>query len=808
MKVREENRDQRPGFSEGETSERGHAESLLRLFESALQSVGEAIMIMTAALEPPGPRIVFVNRAMAEMTSYEIEELIGQSPSILQGPNTDLSTLDMCRRSLSETGTFSGEVVSYRKDGTEFDREFRVTPIRNEKGEATHFVTLQRDVTERRRIERELRKSEERYRAFVEHSSEGIYCCEFREPVSVALSADEQIDLFYQHSYIAESNDVFARMYGLGGAAEIKGRAVGELLTREDERNIEYLRAFVHSGYCLTDVESRELDQEGNSKYFLNNLIGIIEGDGVVRVWGTQRDITDRKLAEKELEAEKERLRVTLRSIGEGVIATDTSGRIVLLNRAAEELTGWMHDESLGRLLDDVLKLVDEESHQPCQSHVEEVLKTGNVVNLTNGTVLIDRSGRERVIADSGSPIKDAEGRIIGVVIVFSDVSKRRQIEEELLRARKLESLGLLAGGIAHNFNNLLTAILGNISLARLATSAQESVYQKIVEAEQACVRAKDLTQQLLTFSRGGAPVKKTVRLEDILKESASFAVTGSNSRCKFDLSADLWPVEIDQGQISQVIHNLVLNAQQSMSAGGVIRISAENTTIGDDKRASALSDWIGRYVKVSVRDLGIGIPQENLNRIFDPYFTTKPSGSGLGLASAYSIIRNHDGYMAVESRPGEGTAVYVYLPASAGDAVAGRSEEMKPRKGKGRVLVMDDDDVIRGLVGEMLSHLGYETALAAEGQEAIEMYERAIDAGERFDIVIMDLTIAGGLGGKETIHQLREIDPAVKAIVSSGYSNDPVMANFEQYGFSAVIAKPYKIAELSETLHKLLATR
>jgi PAS domain S-box-containing protein len=812
MKVREEDPDHKPvgdqslDLSEDAEAEPPGAKEPARLFEYALQSAGEAIMITTASFEPPGPVIVFVNHAMIEMSGYESVELIGKSADILHGPHTDPLALELCRRSLAQTGTFFGEIISYRKDGAEFDREFRITPIRNEAGEVTHFVSIQRDVTGQRQVERELRKNEERYRAFVEQSSEGIYCCEFHEPISVTLSEDEQIDLFYKYSYIAESNDAFAQMYGLASAGEIKGKPVGELLTRSDPRNIEYLRAFVLSGYHLTDVESHELDHEGNSKYFLNNLIGIIEKEMVVRVWGTQRGITDRKLAEKELEDQKERLAVTLRSIAEGVIATDTNGKIVLLNNTAEKLTGWGHDEAIGRPLEDIFKIVQDESHQPCESIVERVLRTGNAVSLPSGTLLIDRNGREWMIADSGSPIKDRDGQIVGVVIVFSDVTRRQQIEEELMRARKLESLGLLAGGIAHNFNNLLAAILGNISLARIQTDPQQPVYRRIAEAEQACLRAKDLTQQLLTFSRGGAPVKKSVSLVDILKESASFAITGSNARCEFSIAEDLWQVEIDSGQISQVIHNLVLNAQQSMPDGGVINIDVENTTVGEDKKTSTLSEWSGRYVKLSIRDHGVGIPQENLSKIFDPYFTTKPSGSGLGLASAYSIIRNHDGYLAVESRAGDGTTIYTYIPASANVATLGQSEEMKPMSGKGRVLVMDDDDVIRYLVGEMLLHLGYESAPAAEGFEAIKMYKTAMDENRRFDVVIMDLTIAGGLGGRETINRLREIDPSIKAVVSSGYSNDPVMANFQEYGFSGVIAKPYKIAELSETLHKLLA--
>jgi two-component system cell cycle sensor histidine kinase/response regulator CckA len=520
-------------------------------------------------------------------------------------------------------------------------------------------------------------------------------------------------------------------------------------------------------------------------------------------VYGVFFDITKQKEIEDDLAAEKERLRVTLRSIGEGVIATDTAGNVVLMNQVAEALTGWTQEEALGRPVARVLSLVHELTRKPCDNRVEKVIRTGKVVRLPAHAMLLARDGAERLLAASAAPIIDQAGQVIGVVLVFQDITVKRQTEAELQKMEKLTSLGILAGGIAHDFNNILTGILGNISLAMLTTPQQEEVTQRLVEAEQATLRARGLVQQLLTFAKGGAPVKEVASLGEIIRESATFACRGSQVRCDFTWPMDLWPAEVDPGQISQVIQNLVINAIQAMPTGGAITITAENITLQDDQ---GLPLPPGRYVKIKVRDQGIGIPPDYLPKIFDPYFSTKQKGSGLGLATAYSIIKNHDGYMTVESTLGKGTTFSLYLAASSQKIKSiPRSSVALLHTGSGRILVMDDDPGVRQVAGKILTHLGYEVDYASDGATAIDKYQEAIRAGRPFDLVIMDLTIPGGMGGQETIQALLKIEPGTRAIVSSGYADDPIMTNYQDHGFVGVIKKPYKISTFSHVLHEIL---
>jgi len=377
--------------------------------------------------------------------------------------------------------------------------------------------------------------------------------------------------------------------------------------------------------------------------------------------------------------------------------------------------------------------------------------------------------------------------------------------EEERLKIAKLESVGVLAGGIAHDFNNILTGIMGNISLARRGLESGEiaKASNRLVEAEKASLRAKDLTQQLLTFSSGGTPIKITTSIIGILEDSISLALRGSDVRCELSLPDDVWPVEADEGQIGQVISNLVLNADQAMPEGGTLNIGVRNTIIG---KRTTLPLARGNYVQITIEDHGVGIPEEHLLRIFDPYFTTKQKGSGLGLSTVHSIIKKHGGHITIESKLGVGTTLQVYLPASMEPIPA--VEEVAAEAcvaGAGRVLVMDDEEVVRDLLRSELTGIGYEVELASVGAETIKKYANAKETGQPFAAVILDLTVPGGMGGKETIKKLLEIDPDVKAIVSSGYSTDPIMTDFVKYGFKGVVVKPYRTSELEQVLHKVI---
>jgi two-component system cell cycle sensor histidine kinase/response regulator CckA len=383
------------------------------------------------------------------------------------------------------------------------------------------------------------------------------------------------------------------------------------------------------------------------------------------------------------------------------------------------------------------------------------------------------------------------------------EIAEREKVEGDLLRAQKLESLGILAGGIAHDFNNLLSSVMGNVSLAKLDIPPTERAHRHLAEAEQASLRARDLTQQLLTFSKGGTPVKTVASIAALIRESAGFALRGSRVKHELKLPDDLWLIEVDEAQMTQVINNLLINADQAMPEGGVINVSCENVTL-DTQALPPLE--AGRYVMVTIADRGTGIQQEHLAKVFDPYFTTKQRGSGLGLAVSYSIVNKHGGHITLESTLGKGTTFRLYLPATDKKLAPAGAEVESIKAGHGRVLVMDDEETIRTTMRDILVRLGYEVAFAEDGAEAIELYRSAMGKrGSPFAAVIMDLTIAGGMGGKEAVKKLIEIDPKVKAIVSSGYSKDPVMADYKQFGFSGVIAKPFRIKDLSEVVHRVI---
>jgi signal transduction histidine kinase len=382
-------------------------------------------------------------------------------------------------------------------------------------------------------------------------------------------------------------------------------------------------------------------------------------------------------------------------------------------------------------------------------------------------------------------------------------MAERQRMEDELLKARKIKSVGVLAAGIAHDFNNLLTGILGYVSLAKVVAQKDAQVMAYLTEAEQACQRATALTQQLLTFAKGGAPVRHTVSLVELLQECVGFVLRGANVRGDVQVAADLWPVDVDAGQINQVVHNIVLNAVQAMPGGGTMQVRAENVVLA---AGVPLPLPEGRYVQITVQDRGCGIPKEVLANIFDPYFTTKPEGSGLGLATAYAIVIKHEGYITIASEVGVGTTVAIYLLASHEAAVSAQAHASVPLSGSGRILVVDDEAMIRDLLCQLLETLGYTVECVQDGAEAVAAYHHAQAAGQPFAAVILDYTIPGGMGGLATLHHLRTIDPQVKALISSGYAANPIMADWAYYGFSGVVAKPYTMAQLQEALHTVLS--
>lgn len=515
------------------------------------------------------------------------------------------------------------------------------------------------------------------------------------------------------------------------------------------------------------------------------------------------RMLEERQKIENSLRENEERLAVMFRSIADGVIAVDKTQKVVLINQSGEKLMGWRQEEVLGKPLEEVFRIIDEETKEVQCPLITEADKT---------PLLISRDGTRRLISYSAAIIRDIGGNSIGSVIVFQDITEKKRMEEELQKAHKLESLGLLAGGIAHDFNNLLTGILGNISLSKTLINPGDKIHNILVQAEKASNKAKGLTQQLITFARGGAPIKKVYTAADLISESISFALLGSNVKCQFSLDENLWAIEVDKDQFLQAFRNLIINAVQAMPGEGTINVSASNLVSGKD---TGLPLAERKYVKIVIKEHGTGIPTELLKKIFDPYFSTKPNGSGLGLTSAYSIIKKHKGHIHVESQPGKGSVFIVYIPASEKEPPqplsridqnhVGQQAIKEGDRGR-RILVMDDDRVVRDVAKKMLTHLGYQVEISANGNETIDLYKKSLEMNQPYDVVILDLTIPSGMGGVEALEKLLEIDPRVKAIVSSGYSDDPVIADFRRFGFQGFIIKPYMLMELKKTLDQVLA--
>jgi len=516
-----------------------------------------------------------------------------------------------------------------------------------------------------------------------------------------------------------------------------------------------------------------------------------------VAMTGIFRDVSERTRNEKALRESEQRYRDLFENAHDLIQIVQPDGRLLYVNRAWRQTFGYLKEEIDGLSIFD---LISPDCHAHCSEVFQRIITVEDVHYID--TVFMARDGR-KIIIEGNACCKFQDGRPVFTQCIFRDVTEKKKMEEELLKGQKLESVGVFAGGIAHDFNNLLTAILGNISLAKMYLNRQDEVYKRLEMTERASLQARALTQQLLTFSKGGAPIKRTTTITELIKDSTSFILRGSNVRCEYDLAEGLWPLEVDEGQLSQVTQNLVINAGQAMPDGGILTIRARNIEVAAHNRLVLPA---GRYVQISFEDQGEGIPRDHLSKIFDPYFSSKRTGSGLGLTIAYSIIKKHDGVITVDSELGSGSTFTIYLPATnKTNLVRQAPAETSSTVGCGRVLIMDDEEIVREIAVEMLDYLGCKPVAARDGSEAIDLYLRAREEGRPFDALIMDLTIAGGMGGKEAITRLREIDPAVRAIVSSGYANDPIMANFREYGFSGVVPKPYKLHELSATLNRIL---
>lgn len=727
--------------------------------------------------------VVKANSAFLRLWGYErVEEVLGRPVSDFLHFSEEASKIINALHSLGE---WEGIYTAKRKDGSAFTAHGLASVVLDESENVVGYQSAVLDITEQKEMEETLRRSESKLKMAQIIAGIGDFSWEI-ESGSVEWSDGMHDLLKYDR---VDSIDY--------------SRINSEIHHPEDrERVNRWLSEGMASGKEFLDpMEYRLVRRDGQVIHVLTNA-KIEYSDGKAeKVFGTCLDITMRKTAELDLAAERERLAVTLRSIGDGVITTDVNGNITMLNKAAEELTGWNSGDASGRPLLEVFRIVNENTGLQCSNPVERVLATGEVVELENHTCLIAKDGRKMIIADSGAPIRDSSSKTIGVVLVFRDMTEKHRHDSSMRRAQKLESLGIIAGGIAHDFNNILGGVFGYIELA-LGETVEMKVSSYLTKSLHNIERARALTQQLLTFAKGGAPIKRVENLFPFVENTADFALSGSSVSSRFQIQENLWACDFDKNQIGQVIDNLTINAQQAMPTGGIIEFLASNVSLARGEHPSLPA---GEYVKLSVKDHGVGIPKEFLPHIFDPYYTTKPKGHGLGLSTCYSIIKRHGGSIDVESQSGKGSVFHLYLPASPESEPQVKRPSGDEHKGSGVFLVMDDEKAIRGVFKRVLESFGYTVVLFENGKDALEFIREESEADRKITGMIFDLTVPGGMGGEEAIGEIRKISPDIPVFVASGYSQSPVMANPEEYGFTASICKPFLISELAEMLENHL---
>lgn len=755
------------------TIEKDNIETDQAIFRDLINKSNDAIFVN----DPQTGRFIFVNDMACTSLGYERQELLKMGVMDIETTFPDTFLWQNHVNELRQRSSIMMDGIHKRKDGTTFPVEGNISFVVLDTKE--YMVAVFRDISERKKAEEELRVHFET----MKNMSEGV---------NLVRQSD---------GLIVYANPKFEKMFGYE-AGELIGKSVSILNAPTDKKPEETKRAIMESLNSIGEWHGKvkNIRKDGTTFWSYASCSMLDHPKyGKVSI-SVHNDITEREQAQEKIRESEGKYRLLFESANDGIFIQDEAG-FTDCNQKGADMYGLPRAEIIGRSPSEFAP-----ERQPDGRLSSEV---------AGEKILAALSGVPQVF--EWQPMR-ADGNTLDVELTLSrlelggkmclqaivrDISERKRLEQEILRGQKLEAIGRLAGGIAHDFNNLLQGVFGYISLAKLTHDQKEKSLAMLEQAEEALHMSVNLTTQLLTFSKGGTPVKKKMKLRPVIENTARFALSGSSVDCRIELENSLWAVDADEGQISQVIQNIVINADQAMPEGGTVVIRAKNV-IGPDKNHPKIPH--GKYVEISVHDTGIGIPGQYLQKIFDPYFTTKEKGSGLGLATSYSIIKNHGGLIDVMSELGKGTTFFIYLPAVEAEQEISETLRASSAVRKGKILLMDDEERIRNVARELIMALGHEVELAEHGETAIEKYHAAMELGKPFDIVILDLTVRGGMGGRETIERLRVIDSGVTAIVSSGYSDDTVVADYEKYGFKARLTKPYRLDGLRDTLNSLLS--
>ena len=769
-----------------EIQSRKNTEDALKARESFLNRFINQSPFATWISDAKGT-IIRANPALQKSLNVTEEQLVGKY-NVLKDPVAERQGLMPLIQSVFEEGKTIHFICDWDgndipsldlKGSNSVSIDATMFPIFNPDGKITNVVLNWIDITERKKAQEALYESERRYRSLFEFMEEGF------------LRTDT-------NGYITMANMAIAKICAYKSPDEMIGVHATTLYANAEER--EKIIKEVQQKGVVHNYEIMLRSKEGHLFWTLSNIkLFKNDNDEVLGTEGLIRDITNRKKSEDALRESEEKFRKIYEYMSVGIAKINLDFRIESANKAYCEMLGYSENQLIGKHLKDITAPETLKENLIKQSQ----LATGEIDHYRMEKQFIHQNG---TIIDGildSDLVRDAYGNPLYFLSSVLDITERNRLEKKVQQTQKMEAIATLAGGIAHDFNNILSVIVGNISYALSCLKKDDELFDVLSDVMHGTKQAENLTHQLLTFAKGGEPIKKLCNINKILEEASTFFTSGAKSKCNFYLADNLWSTEVDSGQINQVVSNLVINAGQSMPNGGIITIRSENTEIEPD---SVFPLSPGQYVKISIEDKGIGIKDEHVSSIFNPYFTTKKKGNGLGLTTAYSIIKRHNGHISVYSEIGLGTVFNIFLPAVTQIVKESGVIKEPEHEGHGRILVMDDQEAILKMVGRMLNRMGYEVAFAIDGVQAIQIYQEAQQSQQQsFDLVILDLTIPGGMGGAETMSALLKIDPMTKAIVSSGYSNDPIMANYESYGFCGVVPKPYSKKQLSDVLNKIL---
>lgn len=774
-------------------------ESHLHQLEAVIESMEDGVVIFTL-----DGKILKINNAAVQIMGFHNLE---KCPDNIFNIPTDFKLYDLegnmiaveewpSNRIVRGQTVHNYEVAVWRsKIGQIRYLSFNGTLIQDSNQMRTLGVLTIRDISERESLLRELEQEHSRLQAVLEQMPCGVImfdACSLKQ-----ILANKKYTEIWQ---VPKAGLELSDNYQPGKMFHSDGR----LYNKEE---LPIFRS-INNGEVVSNEEMICQRKNGSIVTVICNSTPILDRDGnIVAGVIVFSDITELKEATAKATIANQ-LQQIIEFLPDGIFVVDQERKVTAWNRALEILTGVPQQKVIGSKAENLfdgferLTLVDGIFNGSVPDNDPTLKKSGDV--FSKQVLLPSLNFRDNVLLDiKATPIRNKQGIILGIIEIVRDITHQREMEMEAIRMQKLESLGILAGGIAHDFNNILAAIVANLQLAAVKLQKRQDISTYLENTIETTRKASGLTKQLLTFAKGGEPVKKMLILSKLIRETVNFALCGSKTKAVFRLPENLWTVKADESQITQVINNLIINAEQAMPDGGRIDIYGENVICDSNSKYEP-----GRYVKIAVTDHGLGIPEEIINQIFDPFFTTKKIGSGLGLSTSYSIIKKHNGYIEVESSSETGTTLSILLPASVEDFIDKETPRDINVSINAKVLLLDDEDVIRNVSGELLSVFGYRVVLARDGQEAIDLYQEAYKIGDPFLAVIMDLTIPGGMGGLETMNILRRFDPEIRAIVSSGYANDPVISDYERYGFCGVVVKPYRFDDLLAELDRIIEKR